>query len=81
MASTCEVKLISAGVRSLLKSGEVAKHLTSMGNDVAHGAGEGFEVVTHGGRNRSHIVVYPGTLEAARENMKNNSLLKALGRR
>lgn len=76
--SKVRVKLNQAGVRELLKSGEIMGVCKDLANGVAARAGTGYEVNTHVGKNRVNAEVRAETYEAYRDNMKNNTLLKVL---
>lgn len=71
-------ELNRAGVRELLKSGE----MKDICNDYAKGAlarlGEGYAADSHEGKNRVNAMVYAETYQAKRENAKTNSILKAI---
>ena len=73
------VELNSEGVRSLLKSGEMAAICRSHAQAIANRAGgTGYMVTTYTGRTRVNASVITATAEAARDNLKNNTLLKAV---
>jgi hypothetical protein len=72
------VELNSAGVQELLKSNEMAGLCRSLAQGIANRAGSGYMVTTHTGPTRVNASVITATAEAARENMKNNTLLKAV---
>ena len=74
-----KVELNSEGVRSLLQSGEMAAICRSHAQAIANRAGgTGYMVTTYTGRTRVNASVITATAEAARDNMKNNTLLKAV---
>lgn len=72
------IELISDGVRELLKSSEIAAICLELADGIASRAGDGYIVTTHTGRNRVNASVYAETEAARRDNMKNNTLLKAV---
>ena len=74
-----EVVLNSAGIIELMKSAEMVACCKAYAQQVANRAGEGYEVNTHIGPTRWNAEVKAETKQAYRENMKNNTLLKALG--
>ena len=75
------VELVSAGVRELLRSPEIQSNINEVAEAVARRAGEGYEAVPGTkGKTRANVRVQAGTPEANRDNKKNNTLLKALGR-
>jgi len=69
-----------SGLNALMKSSEMQSALNSAAEQAAGNAGDGFKV--EAAHNISFIAiasVRAGTARAARENLKNNTLLKALG--
>lgn len=70
--------LNSAGVRSLLKSEEMADICGKYAKDIAIRAGAGYTSNTYVGKNRVNASVSPDSFEAMRDNKKNNTLLKAM---
>lgn len=73
-----KVELNSEGVRSLLKSGEMAAICRSHAQAIANRAGPGYGVSSYVGRNRVNASAYTATREAEEDNKKNNTLLKAV---
>lgn len=78
MSGKIRVVLNSDGVRELLQSGEMMGICASHANGIAARAGDGYIVTTYTGRTRVNASVYAATDEAKRDNMKNNTLLKAV---
>lgn len=76
--SKVKFKLNRLGVGQLLKSPEMQRMLSAKASEISGRAGDGFEAETYIGRDRARATVKPGTPEAYRECLKNNSLLKAL---
>lgn len=74
--SNIRVKLNKAGVRELLKSGEVMAMLESEAKARAARAGDGYTVNTYVGKNRCNAEIVAETQEARRDNLKNNTLLR-----
>lgn len=74
-----KVELNLAGLNKLMKSPEVKAHLQKAGEAVATAAGQGYNTRVHDADFISIANVYPDTKEAAHDNYKNNSLLKAVG--
>lgn len=75
-----KVELNLSGINQLMKSPEIQNALLEAGQAVATAAGEGFEAEVHDTANWIAISnVYPVTPEAYRQNMKENTLLKAVG--
>lgn len=73
------IELNSEGVRELLKSQEIAEVCRSHAQEIAGRAGAGYEVTTYTGKTRVNASVHAATDEAYRDNLKNNTLLKAVG--
>lgn len=72
------VELNREGVRELLRSPEMAAVCKSHADRIAGRAGSGYEVTTYTGKNRVNASVHVATDEAYRDNLKNNTLLKAV---
>lgn len=71
------VKMNSKGMTQLLKSNEVTNLLKSLADEYANRCGPGYEAdVFTAGRTRNNASVGPRTPEAARDNLRNNTLLK-----
>ena len=79
MAKEVEFKLNLLGLNDLMKSAEMQSALLEAGQTVAGIAGEGFAAEVHVANFRAISNVYPENKEAAKENYKDNTLLKALG--
>lgn len=79
MSKKVTVKLNRAGVRELLKSPEIAEACKAQADAVADRAGDGYAVEQRDYPERTRYVVSAETDEARRDNLKNNTLLKALG--
>ena len=77
--SKVEIELNSAGIQELLKSAEIQGYCEELARGVASRAGDGYEVDTMVGKTRVNASVYAATKEANKENLENNTLLKALG--
>lgn len=74
-----KIVLNSAGVRALLQSQEMQTMLSERAQEIAARAGSGYETDVFVGRNRANASVFASDPEAVKDNMKNNTLLKALG--
>jgi len=77
------VELNSDGVRELLRSPEMNGICTELAQGIAQrangmGADGGYSVSSYTGTNRVNASVYCATREALRDNLKNNTLLKAV---
>ena len=80
--SKVNFKLNKAGVRELLKSGEMMQICAQHANEIAGKANSscpGYEVTTHTGPSRVNASVVAATSEARKDNYDNNTLLKARG--
>ena len=74
-----KVELNSKAVREMLKSPEMMSILQEQAEGLCAEAGKGYREYT--ASTRAVVVVAAATPEAEEDNMKNNTLLKALGRR
>ena len=79
MSKNVEIVLNSAGIRELLKSAEIEAACKEQADAVASRAGDGYIVDTYVGKTRVNAMVTADTYAARRDNLKNNTLLKALG--
>ena len=73
-----EIVLVSEGVQALLKSPEMMAQCKQLAQGIASRAGEGYQVTTYTGKTRVNASVIAATNAAKRDNMKNNTLLKAV---
>ena len=73
-----EIVLNSAGVREMLKSPEMQALLLERANEIAARAGEGYTTDVFAGKTRANASVFANTPEAIRDNLDNDTLLKAL---
>lgn len=71
-------ELNRAGVRELMLSPEMQSGLESMAGGILARLGDGYETETFKGRNRINVEVKAETLEARRENLRDNTILKAV---
>lgn len=76
--SKFKVELNRAGVRELLRSDEMMALCKQHADDTLAGLGAGHEVTTFRGRSRVNASVAAVTHAAKRDNLTNNSILKAL---
>lgn len=72
------IELNAEGVRELLRSSEMMAVCREHAERIAERAGTGYEVTTYTGENRVNASVHAATEEAYRDNLKNNTLLKAV---
>lgn len=70
--------LNQAGVAALMKSPEMQDILKEKATAVRTRAGEGYMQDLFVGKNRANAMVSADTVQAKRDNMKNNTLLKAV---
>lgn len=66
------------GVRELLKSEEMLNICKEYANNAIGRLGDGYEVTTFSGQNRVNAEVSAETFKARRENLKSNTILKAV---
>lgn len=66
------------GVRELLRSSEMMNVCSQYANQAVSSLGAGYEVNTFVGKNRVNAEVAAVSASARRENMENNTILKAI---
>lgn len=66
------------GVRELMKSKEMMDICSKYANNALARLGDGYEVNTYSGENRVNAEVYAQSFAAKRENIKSNTILKAV---
>lgn len=66
------------GVRNLLRSKEMMDICSEYANNALGRLGDGYEVSTYSGKNRVNAEVYAETYAAKKENLKSNTILKAV---
>lgn len=71
-------KLNRSGVASLMKSNQMQGVLEEKATGVRNRAGEGYKQDIYVGKTRVNAMVYADTYQAKKDNMKNNTLLKAV---
>lgn len=71
-------KLNSDGVRELLKSQEMQSVLIEKATGIKNRCGEGYTQDVYVGKNRANAMVKAETYQAKRDNLKNNTILKAV---
>ena len=76
--SKSKFKLDYAGVGQLLKSPEMQKVLTEKASAIKKRAGDGYEQDSYVGKSRANAMVKATSYKAKRDNIKNNTLLKAV---
>lgn len=78
MADKVKIVLNTAGVRELLKSQELMAVCSEHADTIAQRCGSGYETSTYTGKNRVNAMVAASTYQAKADNMKNNTILKAV---
>lgn len=76
--SKMKFKLNSSGVGSLLKSVEMQNVLSTHATNIRNRCGDGYEQDVFIGQSRANAMVNAVTFQAKKDNMKNNTLLKAV---
>lgn len=71
-------KLNRSGVASLMKSTALQGVLEEKATAIRNRAGEGYKQDTFVGKTRANAMVYADTYQAKKDNLKNNTLLKAV---
>ena len=79
MAKIAKIKLNRAGVRKLLRSSEMQAICTEHAEEIAARCGAGYATDAVTMPTRAIATVYPKTVEARKDNHKNNTIEKALG--
>lgn len=79
MAKRVEFELDIKGLRELMKGPEMQAALDEAGAAVASAAGGDYGYRTHVASYVAITNVFPESKEAAKDNLENNTLLKALG--
>ena len=73
-----KIKLNGKGVRELLKSEEIHNECIRLASEVQSRAGEHYQVESRHYPERNGAAVFPADVPGNIDNMKNNTLLKAL---
>ena len=71
-------KLNRQGVGELLKSNALQNVLETRANAAKSRLGEGYATSTYVGKTRVNVSIYAQSYEARKENMQNNTILKAV---
>ena len=77
--SEVRVEINDAELRNILKSGEMQSLCAEQASKIAGRAGAGYATRSHQTATRVIFNVYADSKDAKRDNMKNNTLLKAMG--
>ena len=67
-----------SAVRELMKSEEMQAILKGKADNALNSLGEGYKSDTYVGKNRANAMVYADTYQAKADNLRNNSILKAV---
>ena len=76
--SKMKFELNRAGVRALMQSEEMQAILKDKANNALNSLGEGYKSDAYVGKTRANAMVYADTYKAKKDNLKNNSILKAV---
>lgn len=71
-------ELNRAGVAELLKGQEMQDLLGEKAAEIQSRCGDGYEQDVHVGKTRANAMVQAATHQAKRDNLKNNTILKAV---
>ena len=75
-----KIELNSSGIRQLLRSEEMGQMLKQQAEQVRARSGSGYSTDLYQASSRVIAGVFAETAEAAKQNSRENTLLKALGR-
>lgn len=75
-----KIELNSSGIRQLLKSEELGQMLKQQAEQVRARCGSGYSTDLYQASSRVIAGLFAETAEAAKQNSRENTLLKALGR-
>lgn len=76
--SKVRIELNHAGIRALLKSPEMEAMLGERAAQISDGCGDGYAHDTYQAPGRVIASVYTETPDAMRDNLRNNTILKAM---
>lgn len=79
MSESVKIVLNSDGVKELLRSQEMMNVCTDLAYKAQSRLGDGYEVTNHTGKNRVNASIIANTPETLDEQLKSNTILKALG--
>ncbi len=80
MSSKVRIELNSGNIRKLLRSKETKDMLMSKAEDIASRCGEGYEANAKLMPSREIAFVEAVTYKAKKDNLENNTILKAVGK-
>ena len=75
------IELNHDGIREMLQSDEMKVICQERANAALGKLGDGYTVTTHTGKNRVNASIFAESYKAKKENLENNTILKALGGR
>lgn len=73
-----EIVLNESAVRDILRSSEMLHECEKHANRALARLGEGYKVTSMKGKNRVNASIFAETYQAKKDNLENNSILKAL---
>lgn len=76
--SKMQFKLNRKGVAELMKSAEMQEVLKDYATGIKNRCGDGYEQDMHVGKNRANAMVSATTYQAKADNLRNNTILKAV---
>lgn len=76
--SKTQFKLNRKGVADLMKSAEMQEVLKGYATGIRNRCGDGYEQNLYVGKNRANAMVSASTYQAKADNMRNNTILKAV---
>lgn len=76
--SKLKVKINRSEVRALLQSEEMQTVLSQYAREIQGRCGDGYEHDIYVGKNRANAQITAKSFKAKRDNLKNNTLLKAV---
>ncbi|NLZ56295.1 MAG: hypothetical protein GX900_06510 [Clostridiaceae bacterium] len=79
MSNKTQVELNKSEVRRFLQSDDVLNMLEKLAGQARNALGDGYETSPYIGRNRANVAVYAESRQAQSDNLKNNTILKAVG--
>lgn len=78
MANKLTVKLNTEGVREMLRSEEMKGICEGYASAILQRCGSGYDMDTYTGTNRVNAMVFADSSKAKEDNLKNNTILKAV---
>lgn len=78
--SKFKFELNRAGVAELMKSTAMQEVLKEKASAIRNRCGDGYEQDSYVGKNRANAMVTASSIKAKRDNLKNNTLLKAVSK-